>query len=117
MEDREGRGRFGRWLDPAPVAVAGRAGEGLFDNAGDADAAAGKALELVGEGGSEGRGYGLAGVAVDARGEVAGLLALASRSFLSCSLLACSLSRSRNRCLSRSLISCSEIIDDGNTDR
>jgi hypothetical protein len=94
MAASPGRGRFGRWLEPVAGAVDGRAGEGLLGMTGDADAADGKERAFVGDGGRDGRGYGFAGVPVDARGDVAGF-ALAALSFLSCSILACSRSRSR----------------------
>jgi hypothetical protein len=92
MAASPGRGRFGRWLEPVAVAVGGRAGEGLLGMTGDA--ADGSVRAVVGDGGRDGRGYGFAGVPVDIRGDVAGF-ALAALSFLSCSILACSLSRSR----------------------
>jgi hypothetical protein len=88
-------------------------GDGLAEFTGDADAA-GRVRAVVGDGGRDGRGYGLAALDVAARGEVAVPAALASISFLSRSRFAscsrCILSRSARRCLSLSLVSASEAI-------
>ena len=82
IAESDGRGKFGRWLEPEADAVDGRAGDALLGITGDADAADGRVRAAVGDGGSDGRGYGFAGVPVEARGDVAGF-ALAALSFLS----------------------------------
>lgn len=88
----DGSGRFGRCADPvAGALVGGRDGEGLVDDTGDADVGAPRFRELVGEGGSDGRGYGFADdvgfeAVDDALGDVAcfALASLASRSSRLC---------------------------------
>lgn len=93
----DGSGRLGLCDEPvAGAVVGGRIGDGLVDGTGDAELGAPKFRELVGEGGSDGRGYGFAEevglvAPVEVLGEVAcfALASLASRS------------RSSRLCLSR----------------